>query len=305
MRERMKILIAYDGSECADAALADLRRAGLPRDVDALVFSVAEVWMPPPPPSSYEIVEAAREVQSAEELQRRYEKSSSAVTEALELAQGAENRLRSDFPNWKVGTDASLGSPARELIAKADEWEPDLIVVGSHGRTALGRFVLGSVSQKVLSEARCAVRIARRQSAPDNYPVRIVIGMDDSPDAKLAVREVATRKWTPRSAVWLVTAIEPFQMYEPEPGRQEARVKDLHREAETRLREAGLDVKSVIKEGDPKHVLTQTAETLKADCLFLGARGYSFLERFLIGSVSSAVAARAHCSVEVMREARD
>jgi hypothetical protein len=44
----MRILIAYDGSESADAALADLRKAGLPRDVIALIMSVGEVVMPPP-----------------------------------------------------------------------------------------------------------------------------------------------------------------------------------------------------------------------------------------------------------------
>lgn len=305
MRDRMKILIAYDGSACADAALADLRRAGLPSALDALVFSVAEVWMPPPPPSSYEIVEAGRDLHSAAELQDRYEKSSRAITEALGLAQSARERLRSDFPDWNVEADSSLGSPARELIAKADEWEPDLIVIGSHGRTALGRFILGSVSQKVLAEARCTVRIARRLSAPDDSPVRVVLGLDDSPDSRLAAAAVAQRRWPPKSSVTLVTAIEPFHMYGPEPGKQETRVKELHRETEAGLGEAGLNCTSVIKEGDPKHVLVEVALALNADCLFLGARGYSFLERFLIGSVSSAVAARAHCSVEVTREARD
>jgi nucleotide-binding universal stress UspA family protein len=55
----MKILITYDGSECAEAALDDLRRAGLPPAADALVVSVTEVWLPPPPPSATEIVEGA------------------------------------------------------------------------------------------------------------------------------------------------------------------------------------------------------------------------------------------------------
>ena len=45
--EQMKILIAYDGSECADAALADLQRAGLPPAAAALIMSVAEVFLPP------------------------------------------------------------------------------------------------------------------------------------------------------------------------------------------------------------------------------------------------------------------
>ena len=48
---KMRILIGYDGSESADAALDDLRRAGLPREVEALIVSVGEVVMPPPPTS--------------------------------------------------------------------------------------------------------------------------------------------------------------------------------------------------------------------------------------------------------------
>ena len=305
MQERMKILIAYDGSTCANAALADLKRAGLPRAVDARVVSVAEVWMPPPPPSSQEIFEADQDLHSATGLQTRYEKSSALFAEAFDLALGACERLRKDFPDWKVEADASVGSPARALLAKADEWEPDLIVVGSHGRTALGRFILGSVSQKVLAEARCPVRIARRLNAPDDYPVQLVLGLDETMDAKLATGAVAARTWLPGSSVKLVTAIEPFHMYGPEPAVRAARVRDLHKEAEVRLREAGLNVSSLIKEGDPKRVLIEAALKYSADCIFIGARGYSFLERFLIGSVSNAVAARAHCSVEVTRAAQD
>jgi hypothetical protein len=45
----MKLLIAYDGSESADKGIDDLSRAGLPSEADALVVSVAEVWLPPPP----------------------------------------------------------------------------------------------------------------------------------------------------------------------------------------------------------------------------------------------------------------
>ena len=48
MKDPMKILIAYDGSECADAALADLPRAGLPRQAEVIVLSVTETWLPPP-----------------------------------------------------------------------------------------------------------------------------------------------------------------------------------------------------------------------------------------------------------------
>ncbi|MCI0661561.1 MAG: hypothetical protein L0220_10845, partial [Acidobacteria bacterium] len=52
----LKVLIAYDGSECADAAVDDLRRAGLPEKTHAIVLSVVEHWLPPP--SSLELFEA-------------------------------------------------------------------------------------------------------------------------------------------------------------------------------------------------------------------------------------------------------
>src|SRR5688572_18453198 len=213
MNEKMKILIAYDGSACAEAALDDLQRAGLPADAEALVVSVAEVWLPPPPLSAYEVVEAARDVHSAAELQRRYAKGSRAVADAHELALRAQERLQRNFLDWKVLAEASLGSPAWEVIMKADEWKPDLVVVGSHGRSALGRFVLGSVSQKVLAEARSSVRVARGRVEVEPSAARIVVGVDGSPDSDAAVREVAERRWPAGTEVRLVTAFEPYHLY--------------------------------------------------------------------------------------------
>ena len=49
----MKILIGYDGSECADAALDDLAQAGLAGSGEVHILSVADVWLPPPQPSTY------------------------------------------------------------------------------------------------------------------------------------------------------------------------------------------------------------------------------------------------------------
>jgi nucleotide-binding universal stress UspA family protein len=67
------------------------------------------------------------------------------------------------------------------------------------------------------------------------------------------------------------------------------------------LQAAGLAVSSDVKEGDPKRVLPDIAAQWEADCLVVGARGLSRIQRFFLGSVSAAVAARAYCSVEVIR----
>jgi nucleotide-binding universal stress UspA family protein len=51
----------------------------------------------------------------------------------------------------------------------------------------------------------------------------------------------------------------------------------------------------------PKYILIKEAKRWGADSIFVGARGLSNFERLLLGSVSTAVATRAHCSVEVVR----
>ncbi|HYJ45702.1 MAG TPA: universal stress protein, partial [Pyrinomonadaceae bacterium] len=205
-----KVLIAYDGSECADAALDDLQQAGLPDEVDALVMTVAEIWLPPPPPSSYEILEEARQVHVPADLLKVYAKDSPAMKEAEGLAERARLRLRSKFPQWQVRAEATYGSPAWELIMKADQWKPRLIVVGSHGRTALGRFILGSVSQKVVTESHCSVRVARGRVEEPGTPLRLVIGVDGSQGAEAALGEVAARHWPEGSAARVIVVEDPL-----------------------------------------------------------------------------------------------
>lgn len=307
----MRILIAYDGSDCADAALDDLRKAGLPeRNVEALVLSVAEVWLPPPPPSSEEIVEAVRVVQNPASLQRDYAKGSQVVEQASQFARQARERLQKSFPEWDVKAEASNGSPAWEVISRADEWKPDLIVVGSHGRSALGRFVLGSVSQKILTEARCSVRVARSRVGVTDAPANVCIGVDGSPGSEAAVRAVAMRQWPPATEVRVVVvedirAEAAAQWVESDEGDR-AWVDKIASGAVEVLRLGELDASSVILQGDPKRALVAEAEERGADSIFVGSTGFSNrFERFLLGSVSAAIAARAHCSVEVVREPED
>lgn len=292
MTDRMKILVAYDGSECADAALDDLQRAGLPADAQFKILSVVEHWLPPP--SGLEIVEdVGRD------------------DEYLALARRGGIRLVSMEPGWDVKSESGAGSPATVIIEKADEWGAELIVVGSHGRTALGQFFFGSVSQKALHEAHCSVRVARGRIEEPDTPARLIVGVDGSKDSEAAVTAVAARRWPAGSEVRLVNATwaTPQPSSQPVAGpitewiiEEKAKVQKMIDEAVIKLDAAGLKTSVVVKEEEPKRLLIAEAESWGADCIFVGARGMGRLERFLIGSVSSAVAARAHCSVEVARE---
>lgn len=315
MRSKPRILVGYDGSECADAALDDLAHAGLPAKAETQIMSIAEVWLPPPPPSSYEIVKQAEEAKSPSDLQHRFAKGCAAAKVAHALAEAARDRVQANFPNWKVTAESSCGSPAWELIARADEWKPDLIVVGSQGRTALGRFVLGSISQRVLTEARCSVRIARGRVEEPHSPVRIIVGVDGSPASIDAVRDVASRVWPPMSEVRVIAVNDPLTptlvgQLVPPVRRIVEETNEADREwlqrilasATEQLGTSGLTVSTQVREGDPKKELPSAAEEWGADCIFVGSSGFSNrFERFVLGSVSAAVAARAHCSVEVVR----
>jgi len=314
----MKLLIAYDGSECADSALDDLTHAGLPEQGEALVMTVAEVWLPPPPPSAYEIVEMAARTRSPLGLEQKYMAGSQAVSEANQMAIRAATRFQVSFPRWKVKHSAVWGSPTWELFAKAEKWKADLIVAGSHGRSALGRMVLGSISQWLLYEARCSVRVARGKLDEPDFPVRLLIGIDGSRQANQVLAEVAARNWPAKSEVRVITVDQPigvgsvglvaFAMKQSvdKLNRKEKRDSEkLVRNAVTQLKSAGLRANGEVLDGDPRRVLVDLAEEWRADCIFLGATGLSNrFERFLLGSTAGAVAARAHCSVEIVRHRR-
>jgi nucleotide-binding universal stress UspA family protein len=155
-----KILIAYDGSAAADIAIDSLCRAGLStEDVEALVVSVAEVWLPPP--ARNEVLDDTFPLQIPPGLKQAREHAAAIMAEGEERAERGKKRVQHVFPGWSVSTGVVNGSPAFELLNRAEEWQPQLLVVGSHGHTAVGRLVLGSVSQKVLTEAPTSVRIGR------------------------------------------------------------------------------------------------------------------------------------------------
>lgn len=311
MSEGTKILIAYDGSEYADAALDDLRRAGLPRTVEAMVLTVADVFVPPP------IQEEANDTFPPElpAVRRAHERAKRKLQEAELLAKQASERIKKDFPEWKVSHAAVADSPAWAVIFKAAEWESDLIVVGSHGESGLaGRLILGSVSQRVLYEAHCSVRVGRSRQKANHAPPRLIIGIDGSQYSRTAVQAVAKRSWPEGTEVRLVAVVDTViavatNLLQPsevkwievdDEGNWDQVQQIFDPEAE-RLRSTGLDVAIAIRRGNPTKQLLEEAETWGADCIFLGAKGVRGIERLLLGSVSAAVAARAHCSVEIVR----
>jgi nucleotide-binding universal stress UspA family protein len=299
----VKILVAYDGSMCADSAIEDMRRAGLPPQAEALVLCV----------SGGELHTAA----GIDPAERRARTWTELCAEAESLAETGANRVQSYFPQWKISTETLWGSPARVIVDVSKSWKADLIVAGSHGHSAAGRFFLGSVSMQLVHHADCSVRVTRTERASATGSIRILLGNDGSASAESMIQAVAKRSWPEKTEARIVsvasTLVNPVGVIEgnlQEPAltamekvneQERTWLRKSSEEAAKVLRAAGLSATDVVLEGDPRQQLIDEAERWNAEAIFLGARGLGRLQRLLLGSVSSYVVRHAHCTVEVVR----
>lgn len=141
----MKILFTTDGSPCSEFALSEGCRLLSANGAEALVVSASE---PALHAMGYEGLGAG--------LGAVIEQDSQRVIADLEKARTILGEL---------GTEAAVrelkGDPASQILEAAAEFRPDVIVMGSHGRNAIGRLLLGSVSTQVLHQWPGAVLIIR------------------------------------------------------------------------------------------------------------------------------------------------
>jgi nucleotide-binding universal stress UspA family protein len=286
-----KILIAYDGSACSDAALNDLKRAGLSFALESVVVTVAYIILPPPDDALPADDRPVNRIPRVEKYAQAC--GEKAIKDARAFAERAAERVKATFPGWDVRPEVCCDAPTWAIIKMAYSGNPGLILVGSHRHSVVGgRLILGSVSQRVLYEARCSVRVARCSDEHREGPVRIVVGFNGSPGSELAVEAVESRAWPEGSEALIVTALDTQTPVSP----------DVPTE---KLRAAGLLTSGVARVGDPTHILVDEAKKWDADSIFVGTKDIHGFRHLLHGSVSAAVAARACCSVEVVRPDRD
>jgi len=149
----MRILLAIDGSSCSDNAVEEVALRPWPEGSEIKVITAYEMPLPATPAGWSLPVTYFNEIDSA--LQRQ----------AKSIIERAANTLKSRMPKTiTVSGEFITGSPRSVIVDEAKSWNADLIVVGSHGYGAWGRFLLGSVSQSVVSHAKCSVEVVR--SAP-------------------------------------------------------------------------------------------------------------------------------------------
>ena len=144
--------------------------------------------------------------------------------------------------------------------------------------------------------------------------MRILLPVDDSPYSQEAVRSLVAEFQTRRTEVQVLHVIEPVKAYLTAGMVPEIVIDNAQIEAERlkqstalvasiaqKLRNAGFATTEAVERGDPKSVILDHAEKWPADLIILGSHGLKGMSRFLMGSVSDAVARHAACSVQIVR----
>lgn len=148
--------------------------------------------------------------------------------------------------------------------------------------------------------------------------MKVLIAIDGSAGSEAAVEAVALRPLPPASEVRLIAVVEiPFvptpetwalpESYfaEMEKGAKEQAQSSLDK-AVARLGESHADaeISTTIVNGHPKEAILDESERWGAELVVVGSHGYRGWQRFLLGSVSQAIASHAACSVEIVRQRR-
>lgn len=152
----MNILLAIDGSSCSEAAVRSVADRPWPAGSKVKVISVVEVHLAPAPGNI--LIPESHYLKLLDEHQR-------VAREAIERAEAlltASNAGRKD--PIEIGTEIINGNAKVVILEEAENWQADLIVLGSHGHRGWQRFWLGSVSQAISANSNCSVEIVKDRS---------------------------------------------------------------------------------------------------------------------------------------------
>jgi nucleotide-binding universal stress UspA family protein len=206
------------------------------------------------------------------------------------------------------------GRPAATTLDYAAENKTDLIVLGTHGRSGFERFMLGSITDKIVRMARCPVLTVPR-GAPEGpaRPLfgRIVCGVDFSPASDRAAQYALSLAQEAKGRLTMLHVVEwlPDPSFAKYPGFdvdhfRSSLLRDARARAEALVPEeakAWCEVDTRIVCGKPYEEIVRVADKDAADLVVLGVHGHGPVDRMLFGSTPQQVVRLAQCPVLTVR----
>lgn len=259
-----RVLVPLDGSALAERALAQVRRILRRADAEAVLFRAVE--LPAIGGDLYPLLEPLQE-----EARRYLARLEQELSE-----QGA-----------RVRSVVRVGPAAETILSAADEEKATLLVMATHGRSGIARWVLGSVTEKVLRASPVPVWVSRSfdgrglPAEGDKGVKTILVPLEGDISLRVlpAVVEVARLYDGPK--VVLLNVL-------PEGGAYGVPVPFLT-QAYQKLREQGISAEPMLRTGDPASQILEACESQKADLIALCTHGRSGPSRWALGSVTEKV----------------
>jgi nucleotide-binding universal stress UspA family protein len=202
-------------------------------------------------------------------------------------------------------------SPPDAIVDRADEYDIDLVVMGTHGRRGMERLLSGSVSEEVVRRAPCPVFtvLARDENGTGPQIDRVLAPVDLSDQSELVLNHAVALAESYAAPLDLLHVVEEAaypNVYGLDPLTPALpNVQDRAREAlETLASDIDLRTDPVnvhVLAGNAARDIVEFAEEQAADLIVMATHGRTGLERFLIGSVAEKVVRRAPCPVFTLK----
>ena len=192
--------------------------------------------------------------------------------------QDLDGALRPELDGIAVTRVLLKGDPAREIVKTARDWNADLITMSTHGHGVFYRFLLGSVTAKVLHESHCPVWTgAHLEETPAReFSIRRVLCSVDlslrSPYTASLAAEMAAAVDAKLTLVHITASVEVWGPggSHVDPAWKETLVGIAIKEIAQLQREVGTQADVIIDSGNVPELLNRAAERAKADVLVLG-----------------------------------
>jgi len=208
------------------------------------------------------------------------------------------------------GTDIVQGSPAPTIVDYAERYDYDLIVLPTHGRTGISRYLIGSVTEKVVRLSDVPVLTARMQSDEQlTFPYEnILVPTDGSPASNAAAKHGLALAATLDATVHVLSVVDDTSMG-PDV-RSVLSAEELARPAieavEAVDAEADAyelpDVRTNVEHGSPAAVIREYIETSDIHAVVMGSSGRRGVDRILLGSVAEKTVRSAPVPVITVQE---
>jgi len=298
----MKTLMATDGSQDATTALRTATRLLRKSDNEIHVLCIA--------PEFYESGTQKNEERVRDEYKKRIARETETILERARetlLAEGVTAKTR-----------AETGSPAKVIVRLADDY--NVTVLGAISQYDTTRPGIGSVASRVVEHAPGIVLVCREPRGGSS--LRILLCVDSSRASQQALSALITYLNTESAEVTLMHVVEtPWvnlgleQDWFDQGGETreqmsseirleeelQSEANEIIEDAAEQLTRHGLDVTTVIAEGNPATEILGQAEQGEYDLIVLGASGATDMKHRMLGSVSAKVTGQAPCSVAVVK----